>query len=64
VSYQKHGSKRTNRQNWRQKIAHQAQELQHCLTLHADDEEHPFEQWFVTWVQAAFKAKEMLRFKI
>jgi DNA polymerase-3 subunit delta' len=25
--------------------------------LHANDEEHPFEQWFVTWVRAAFQAK-------
>jgi DNA polymerase-3 subunit delta' len=29
--------------------------------LHANDEEHPFEQWFVTWVRAAFKQKKMLR---
>jgi DNA polymerase-3 subunit delta' len=25
--------------------------------LHAN-EEHPFEQWFVTWVRAAFQAKK------
>jgi DNA polymerase-3 subunit delta' len=25
--------------------------------LHANDEEHPFEQWFVTWVRAAFQQK-------
>jgi DNA polymerase-3 subunit delta' len=23
--------------------------------LHASDEEHPFEQWFVTWVELLFK---------
>jgi DNA polymerase-3 subunit delta' len=25
--------------------------------LHANDEEHPFEQWFVTWVRAASKKR-------
>ncbi len=41
------------------KIAHQAQgnynKAMHLL--HNDTEEHPFDQWFVTWVRAAFKAK-------
>jgi hypothetical protein len=33
--------------------------LQCALSLlHASDEEHPFEQWFVTWVRAAFQAKK------
>jgi DNA polymerase-3 subunit delta' len=41
------------------KIAHQAQEITILLSLlHASDEEHPFEQWFVTWVRAAFQAKK------
>jgi DNA polymerase-3 subunit delta' len=41
------------------KIAHQAQGNYNIALhlLHADDEEHPFEQWFVIWVRAAFKAK-------
>ena len=41
------------------KIAHQAQGNYNIAMqlLHTDDEEHPFEQWFVTWVRAAFKAK-------
>ncbi|MBF7092854.1 DNA polymerase III subunit delta' [Flavobacterium sp. ALJ2] len=41
------------------KIAHQAQG-NYNKALHLiknDDEEYPFEQWFVTWVRAAFKAK-------
>jgi DNA polymerase-3 subunit delta' len=25
--------------------------------LHDDSDEYPFEEWFVTWVRAAFKAK-------
>jgi DNA polymerase-3 subunit delta' len=32
--------------------------LQYCIEFHANDEEHPFEQWFVTWVRAAFQAKK------
>ena len=41
------------------KIAHQAQgNYSKALHLLQDDnEESPFEQWFVTWVRAAFKAK-------
>lgn len=41
------------------KIAHQAQgNYNKALHLLQDDsEEFPFEQWFVTWVRAAFKAK-------
>jgi DNA polymerase-3 subunit delta' len=41
------------------KIAHQAQgNYSKALHLLRDDsEEFPFEQWFVTWVRAAFKAK-------
>lgn len=41
------------------KIAHQAQG-NYNKALHLiknDEEEYPFEQWFVTWVRAAFKAK-------
>lgn len=41
------------------KIAHQAQG-NYNKALHLlqnDDEEFPFEQWFVVWVRAAFKAK-------
>ena len=41
------------------KIAHQAQG-NYNLALHLlrdDNDEFPFEQWFVTWVRAAFKAK-------
>ena len=42
------------------KIAHQAQGNYNIALslLHANDEEHPFEQWFVTWVRAAFQAKK------
>jgi DNA polymerase-3 subunit delta' len=44
------------------KIAHQAQEITRCIEFApCHDEEHPFEQWFVTWVRAAFQAKKMLR---
>jgi DNA polymerase-3 subunit delta' len=41
------------------KIAHQAQGNYNIALhlLHVDNEEHPFEQWFITWVRAAFKAK-------
>ncbi|PRZ26219.1 DNA polymerase III subunit [Flavobacterium granuli] len=41
------------------KIAHQAQGNYNIALhlLHDDEDEHPFEQWFVTWVRAAFKAK-------
>ncbi|KIA97675.1 MULTISPECIES: hypothetical protein [unclassified Flavobacterium] len=41
------------------KIAHQAQgNFNKALhLLRNDDDEYPFEQWFVTWVRAAFKAK-------
>lgn len=41
------------------KIAHQAQgNYNKALHLiHEDEEAFPFEQWFVTWVRAAFKAK-------
>jgi hypothetical protein len=30
------------------------------ITLHLlhDDEEYPFEEWFVTWVRAALKPRE------
>lgn len=41
------------------KIAHQAQG-NYNKALHLiknDEDEYPFEQWFVTWVRAAFKAK-------
>ncbi|MES2240741.1 MAG: DNA polymerase III subunit delta' [Bacteroidota bacterium] len=42
------------------KLAHQSQgNYNAALHLLWDkDEEHPFEQWFVTWVRAAFKAKK------
>ncbi|MEN9908047.1 MAG: hypothetical protein RLZZ540_1196 [Bacteroidota bacterium] len=42
------------------KLAHQTQgNYNAALHLLRDkDEEHPFEQWFVTWVRAAFKAKK------
>ena len=42
------------------KLAHQSQgNYNAALHLLRDkDEEHPFEQWFVTWVRAAFKAKK------
>lgn len=41
------------------KIAHQAQGNYNKALhlLHDDSDEFPFEQWFVTWVRAAFKAK-------
>ncbi|HEU4497606.1 MAG TPA: DNA polymerase III subunit delta' [Flavobacterium sp.] len=41
------------------KIAHQAQgNFSRALhLLHEDSEEQPFEQWFVLWVRAAFRAK-------
>jgi DNA polymerase-3 subunit delta' len=41
------------------KIAHQAQgNYNTALKLTtANDDEHPFEQWFVVWIRAAFKAK-------
>ena len=41
------------------KIAHQAQgNYNKALHLiHNNDDEFPFDQWFVTWVRAAFKAK-------
>jgi len=40
------------------KIAHQAQgNYNKALQLLNDDDASPFEQWFVTWVRAAFKAK-------
>lgn len=41
------------------KIAHQAQGNYNKALhlLHNDDNELPFEEWFVTWVRAAFKAK-------
>lgn len=41
------------------KIAHQAQGNYNIALhlLHDDSDAHPFEQWFVTWVRAAFKAK-------
>lgn len=41
------------------KIAHQAQGNYNLALhlLHDDNDEFPFEQWFVTWVRAAFKAK-------
>lgn len=41
------------------KIAHQAQgNYNKALHLiHNDSDEFPFDQWFVTWVRAAFKAK-------
>jgi DNA polymerase-3 subunit delta' len=42
------------------KIAHQAQGNYNIALhlLHDDTDEFPFEQWFVTWVRAAFKAKK------
>jgi DNA polymerase III subunit delta' len=40
------------------KIAHQSQgNYNKARQLLFDDEASPFEQWFVTWVRAAFKAK-------
>ena len=46
--------------NQAQKIAHQAQgNFNKALHLvHDDSEEFPFEEWFVTWVRAAFRAKK------
>ncbi|WPR72290.1 DNA polymerase III subunit delta' [Flavobacterium sp. NG2] len=46
--------------NQAQKIAHQAQgNFNKALhLLHDDSEEFPFEEWFVTWVRAAFRAKK------
>ncbi|MGA9638724.1 ATP-binding protein [Flavobacterium sp.] len=43
-----------------QKIAHQAQgNYNKALHLvHENSDEFPFEEWFVTWVRAAFKAKK------
>jgi DNA polymerase III subunit delta' len=42
------------------KLAHQAQGNFNAALhlLYNKDDEHPFEQWFVTWVRAAFKAKK------
>ncbi len=42
-----------------QKIAHQAQGNYNkaLQMLHHSEDELPFEQWFVTWVRAAFRAK-------
>lgn len=41
------------------KIAHQAQGNYNSALhlLHDDADNYPFEEWFVTWVRAAFKAK-------
>tara|TARA_R110002126_G_scaffold269388_2_gene413107 strand:- start:946 stop:2094 length:1149 start_codon:yes stop_codon:yes gene_type:complete len=41
------------------KIAHQAQGNYNVALhlLHDESDDHPFEEWFVTWVRAAFKAK-------
>ena len=41
------------------KIAHQAQGNYNSALhlLHDDADDYPFEEWFVTWVRAAFKAK-------
>ena len=41
------------------KIAHQAQGNYNAALhlLHDDGDNYPFEEWFVTWVRAAFKAK-------
>lgn len=41
------------------KIAHQAQGNYNKALhlLHKDDDGHPFEEWFVLWVRAAFRAK-------
>jgi DNA polymerase III subunit delta' len=41
------------------KIAHQAQGNYNkaLQLLHGDSDDAPFEEWFVTWVRAAFKAK-------
>lgn len=42
------------------KIAHQAQGNYNIALhlLHDDNEEYPFEEWFITWVRAAFRAKK------
>jgi DNA polymerase III subunit delta' len=42
------------------KIAHQAQGNYNKALhlLHDNGEDYPFEQWFVTWVRAAFRAKK------
>ena len=42
------------------KIAHQAQGNYNVALhlLHDDNEEYPFEEWFITWVRAAFRAKK------
>ncbi len=42
------------------KLAHQSQGNYNLALqlLHDNQEDHPFEQWFVTWVRAAFKAKK------
>ncbi len=42
-----------------QKIAHQSQGNYNKAVhlLHQDSDDLPFEQWFITWVRAAFKAK-------
>jgi DNA polymerase-3 subunit delta' len=41
------------------KIAHQSQGNYNAALhlVHDDSDEYPFEEWFVTWVRAAFKAK-------
>jgi DNA polymerase-3 subunit delta' len=41
------------------KLAHQAQGNYNKALhlLHKDDDGHPFEEWFVMWVRAAFRAK-------
>lgn len=52
-------SKENLESNTALKIAHQAQG-NYNKALHLiknDEDEYPFEQWFVTWVRAAFKAK-------
>ncbi|AYN05769.1 DNA polymerase III subunit delta' [Flavobacterium sp. 140616W15] len=52
-------SKENLEPNMALKIAHQAQG-NYNKALHLiknDEDEYPFEQWFVTWVRAAFKAK-------
>ncbi len=46
-------------QNTATKIAHQAQGNYNKALhlLHGDDDGYPFEEWFVQWVRAAFRAK-------
>ncbi|MCW4470392.1 DNA polymerase III subunit delta' [Flavobacterium sp. MFBS3-15] len=46
-------------QNTATKIAHQAQGNYNKALhlLNGDDDGHPFEEWFVQWVRAAFRAK-------